>query len=86
MAKTIPEVHQRKREVVPVTVTVAVYADHWLCLIASTVKPRTLVSYASTLRLHLLPAFGTWRAPASGSAKRLRFSGRISMASRENFV
>src|SRR6267143_3823846 len=61
LAKTIPEVRQGKRALVPVTITVAAYADRWLRLIASTVKPRTLVSYASTLRLHLLPAFGAWR-------------------------
>ena len=61
LAKTIPEVRQCKRTVVPVTITVAAYADRWVRLIASTVKPRTLASYASTLRLHLLPAFGAWR-------------------------
>ena len=61
LAKTIPEVRQRKRAVVPVTITATVYADRWLRLIASTVKPRTLESYASTLRLHLLPVFGAWR-------------------------
>jgi integrase len=61
LAKTIPEVRQRKRAVVPVTITVAAYAERWIGLIASTVKPRTLASYASTLRLHLLPAFGAWR-------------------------
>ena len=61
LAKTIPEVRQRKRAVVPVTITVAAYADRWLHLIASTLKPRTLASYAGMLRLHLLPAFGAWR-------------------------
>lgn len=61
LAKTIPEVRQGKRALVPATITVAAYADRWLNLIASTVKPRTLVSYARTLRLHLLPALGAWR-------------------------
>src|SRR2546423_553828 len=61
LAKTIPEVRRHKRSVVPVTITLAAYADRWLRLIASTVKPRTLASYASTLREHLLPAFGAWR-------------------------
>jgi integrase len=61
LAKTIPEVRQRKRAVVPVTITVAAYADRWMRLIASTVKPRTLASYAGMLRLHLLPAVGAWR-------------------------
>ncbi|MEO7859883.1 MAG: site-specific integrase, partial [Nitrospirales bacterium] len=61
LAKTIPEVRQRKRALVPVTITVSAYAERWQRLIASTVKPRTLGSYAGTLRLHLLPAFGAWR-------------------------
>jgi integrase len=61
LAKTIPEVRQRRRAVVPVTITLEHYADRWLHLIDSTVKPRTLASYAGMLRLHLLPAFGTWR-------------------------
>ena len=61
LAKTIPEVRHGKRALVSVTITVVAYADRWLRLIASTVKPRTLVSYAGTLRLHLLPAFGAWR-------------------------
>ncbi len=61
LAQTIPEVRQGKRALVPVTITVVAYAERWLRLIASTVKPRTLASYASTLRLHLLPAFGAWR-------------------------
>ncbi len=61
LAKTIPEVRQRKRAVVPVTLTVAAYAERWISLITHTVKPRTLESYASTLRLHLLPLFGAWR-------------------------
>ena len=61
LAKTIPEVRQGKRALLPVTITVAAYAERWLRLIASTVKPRTLASYAGMLRLHLLPAFGAWR-------------------------
>ena len=61
LAKTIPEVRQCKRAVVPTTITVAAYAERWLGLIASTVKPRTLASYTGMVRLHLLPAFGAWR-------------------------
>ena len=61
LAKTIPEVRQGKRALVSVTITVTAYAERWLRLIASTVKPRTLASYAGTLRLHLLPVFGAWR-------------------------
>jgi integrase len=41
--------------------TVAEYAAHWLCLIETHVKRRTLHSYGETLRLHLLPAFGPLR-------------------------
>jgi integrase len=61
LAKTIPEVRQRRRAVVPVTISLEHYADRWLHLISSTVKPRTLLSYAGMVRLHLLPAFGSWR-------------------------
>jgi integrase len=61
LARTIPEVRQRRRALVPVTITLQAYADRWIRLMASTVKPRTLASYAGMLRLHLLPAFGAWR-------------------------
>lgn len=61
LAKTIPEVRQRRRAVVPVTTTLAQYADRWLHLIGCTVKPRTLTSYAGMLRLHVLPVLGAWR-------------------------
>src|SRR6476620_12402807 len=61
LARTIPEGRRRKRAAVPVTITLEHYAERWLRLIASTVKPRTLMSYAGMLRLHLLPAFGSWR-------------------------
>ena len=54
LAKTIPETRQRKRALVPVTVTVGTYADRWVRLIANSVKPRTLASYVGTLRLHVL--------------------------------
>jgi integrase len=45
----------------PGSMTVAEYAAHWLRLIETHVKPRTLASYTETLRLHLLPAFGATR-------------------------
>jgi integrase len=61
LAEIIPGSRQRRQTVVPVTITLDHYAERWLHLIASTVKPRTLTSYAGMLRLHLLPAFGAWR-------------------------
>jgi Phage integrase, N-terminal SAM-like domain len=45
----------------PSTMTVAGYAEHWLRLAASHLKPRTLTCYRDTLRLHLLPTFGATR-------------------------
>jgi integrase len=61
LAKTIPDVRQRRYAVVPVTSTFAQYADRWVHLIRYTVKPRTLTSYAGMLRLHVLPVLGAWR-------------------------
>ena len=58
LAEIIPGSRQRRQTVVPVTITLDHYAERWLHLIASTVKPRTITSYAGMLRLHLLPVFG----------------------------
>ncbi len=73
LAEIIPGSRQRRRSVVPVTITLEHYAQRWLHLISSTVKPRTLASYAGMVRLHLLPAFGTWRVQYldKGTIKRL---------------
>jgi integrase len=61
LAEVIPGSRQRRRAAVPVTITLSDYAERWVQLIASTVKPRTVASYAGMLRLHILPAFGAWR-------------------------
>src|SRR5262245_36000653 len=45
----------------PMTITLAAYANRWLEQIATHLKPRTVTSYADTLRVHLLPDFGTIR-------------------------
>jgi hypothetical protein len=58
LAEILPGSRQRRQTVVPVTITLDHYAERWLHLIASTVKPRTITSYAGMLRLHLLPVFG----------------------------
>ena len=73
LAEIIPGSRQRRRAVVPVTITLEHYADRWLYMIENTIKPRTLASYSGTLRLHLLPAFGTWRVQYldKGTIKRL---------------
>jgi hypothetical protein len=61
LAQIIPGSRQHRPAAVPVTITLRDYAERWLQLIASTVKPRTVASYAGMLRLHILPAFGAWR-------------------------
>jgi integrase len=61
LSEIIPGSRQRRRSAVPANITLNVYAERWLQLIASTVKPRTVSSYAGMLRLHILPAFGAWR-------------------------
>src|SRR5262245_10486262 len=45
----------------PTTMTLAAYAHRWLDEIAAHLKPRTVTSYTDTLRVHLLPKFGTTR-------------------------
>ncbi len=73
LAEIIPGSRQRRGTAVPPTISLAEYSERWLHLIASTVKPRTLISYTGMLRLHILPAFGTWRVQYldKGSIKRL---------------
>lgn len=68
-----PQSRQRTVCVVPPAITLAAYSDRWLALITATVKPRTLQSYAATLRLHVLPAWGTLRVRdlAKGRIKAL---------------
>jgi hypothetical protein len=41
--------------------TLSQYAERWQHQVVTTLKPRTIASYADTLRLHLLPRFGATR-------------------------
>ncbi len=59
LAEKVRESRQHIRPAVDPNITLASYAERWLGLIAPSVKPRTLHSYCGTLRLHILPAFGT---------------------------
>jgi integrase len=59
LADRLRESRQRTRPSVDPNITIGSYADRWLTLISTTVKPRTLESYRQTVRNHLLPAFGT---------------------------
>jgi integrase len=52
-----PEARQRLRPIVPATITLQDYVDHWKILISSSVKPRTLARYTEILTLQLLPRF-----------------------------
>jgi integrase len=61
LAKATIESRQPTQSDLPSTMTVAAYAQHWLRLAASHLKPRTLACYRDTLRLHVLPAFGATR-------------------------
>src|SRR6266516_3634911 len=53
------ESRQGTRPVVDPDIRVKDYATRWQTLVAPTVKPATRESYANTLRLHILPVFGT---------------------------
>lgn len=73
LAAKLEESRQPIQPVVDPDITVARYADHWLSLIASSVKIRTLSGDQQTLRLHVLPALGTVkvRQLAEGRVKAL---------------
>jgi hypothetical protein len=64
------EARQPIRPVVDTNITLHGYAERWLNLVSATVKPRTHEGYAKTLRLHILPVFGTAKV-------RLLHRGRI---------
>ncbi len=50
---------QTARPAVDPDIRTAAYAERWLSIIEAVLKPRTLDSYKRTLKLHLLPVFGT---------------------------
>jgi integrase len=56
-----PKTRQWTQSAVDPGITVKDYAERWKVLIASTVKPRTLVSYTQNLTLHILPVFGAYK-------------------------
>ena len=61
-AEVVPASRQKIQPAVDPNITVSDYADHWLaCLGVTDLKPRTVESYADTLRLHLLPQLGRAR-------------------------
>jgi integrase len=61
LATKLQESGQAGAPVVNPRITIADYSERWLTLIERNIKPRTYRSYEETLRLHLLPAFGTTR-------------------------
>ncbi len=65
------EARQATRPVVDPDITVAVYAERWLGLVAASVKPRTMETTRYALRTHLLPALGAMkvRQLAKGQVK-----------------
>lgn len=58
LTEKLHESRQPTRPVADSNITLAAYAARWLGLISASVKLRTLETYQSTLRLHLLPVFG----------------------------
>jgi hypothetical protein len=48
-----PKSRQWSQSSVPTTITVKAYGTHWLDLIESVVKPRTLVRYEQLLKRHI---------------------------------
>jgi integrase len=63
------------------------YAENWLGLIASTIKPATLESYRNALRRHILPVLGTMRVRdlRRGHVKQL-LSARLEAGASRNTV
>jgi integrase len=61
LARATLESRQPTHSDLPSTMTLAQYAQHWRALARTHLKPRTLLSYDTTLRLHVLPAFGATR-------------------------
>ncbi len=59
LASKLQESRQPTRPAVDADITIAQYADHWLTIIAGSIKPRTMESYRATLRRYVLPVFGS---------------------------
>ena len=58
LSERLRESRQPVQPVVDTNITVAQYAERRLALIAAGVKPRTVETHRTALRLHLLPALG----------------------------
>jgi hypothetical protein len=58
LERALGEPREPRRANVDRDVTVSAYAATWLELVASSVKPRTLESYAGAVRLHIAPLLG----------------------------
>ena len=61
LAKEIVVSRQPTTSDLPASTTLAQYAERWERQVGTHLKPRTLASYSDTLRLHVLPAFGSTR-------------------------
>ena len=59
LSDTLKAVREQDAPAVDPDIRVVEYAEHWLRTIANTVKERSLANYDATLRLHVLPAFGS---------------------------
>jgi integrase len=58
LSERLRESRQPVPPVVDTNITVARYAERWPALIAAGVKPRTVETHRTALRLHLLPTLG----------------------------
>ena len=58
LARALREATGALRPAGSVDITVAEYSRSWLAALSGLIKPRTLESYESSLRLHILPALG----------------------------
>jgi integrase len=57
-SKMVQEGQQAQLAVVDPDVTLGAFADRWLTQVEHNLQPRTLASYADTLRLHIRPTLG----------------------------
>jgi hypothetical protein len=58
LSQRLRESRHPVQPVVDTNITVAQYAERWLALIAAGLKPRTVETHRTALRLHLLPTLG----------------------------
>jgi integrase len=70
--KTGPSTRRTRHPRVPADVILKDYGQHWLGIVGTNVKPRTVASYRETLERYVLPVFGE---------RKLRTLGRGEIAS-----